>query len=261
MTCDTDMWHVTLDVWHVTHLGRWTSSPNFSFLALTVWELRYFEYISTNHHWMTELMNHGGVCRTAPATPGLLIKAGCLLNFRTKIFPKKFRSYVLQKESKKVKHLESWFRIKILRAKTFTKCSFHVCPPKIVKYGSLMSETQKIMKTVTTWGRKTDQEYLLNSWGNSQKKIVKEKYKRKLFDVKISPRFHLYEALKNLYNFAMTISQWKIELEKLELLPPDAAGPQDIPRRRVAQPGMAGPLFRYIICLENLQSFLNSTVS
>ena len=74
VTCDT--WHMTRDMWHVTHLGRWTFSPNFSSLAPTVWELYYFEYISTNHDWITELNNdrlcHRSVCRTGPTTPGLL---------------------------------------------------------------------------------------------------------------------------------------------------------------------------------------------
>ena len=59
-------------------------------------------------------------------------------------------------------------------------------------------------------------------------------------------------------NFAVTISQWKLELEKLELQPPVALGPQDIPYRSVARPELAGDLFRYINSLENLQSFLNS---
>ena len=53
VTCDT--WHVTL--WHVTHLGSLPFSPNFSSLALTVWELCYFEYISTKYHWMNDWIN------------------------------------------------------------------------------------------------------------------------------------------------------------------------------------------------------------
>ena len=78
MTCDTwhlthDMWHVTSDIWHATHDlwqvglgGRWSFSHNFSSLALTVFEWRCFEGS------VTDLINNKGVCRTAPATPGLL---------------------------------------------------------------------------------------------------------------------------------------------------------------------------------------------
>ena len=43
VTCD--MWHVTCDAWHVR--GGWTFCQNVSFLALMVWEWRYFEDIST----------------------------------------------------------------------------------------------------------------------------------------------------------------------------------------------------------------------
>ena len=38
-----DMWYVTGDRWQVTHGVRWTLSQNFSFLALTVWDLWGFE--------------------------------------------------------------------------------------------------------------------------------------------------------------------------------------------------------------------------
>ena len=41
MTCDK--WHVTPDMWHVTHGGGWTFSDNNSYLALTVWDLWYLE--------------------------------------------------------------------------------------------------------------------------------------------------------------------------------------------------------------------------
>ena len=33
-----DMWHWTLDTWHMTGVGRWTFSQKFSSLALMVWE-------------------------------------------------------------------------------------------------------------------------------------------------------------------------------------------------------------------------------
>ena len=42
-----DTWHVTCDTWHVTRdmLWGWTFSQNLSYLAHTVWERQYFEYI------------------------------------------------------------------------------------------------------------------------------------------------------------------------------------------------------------------------
>ena len=55
-----DMWHVTHDTWYVTcytwHMtggGRWTLSQNFSPLALTVWEWRCIEDISTKDDWLS----------------------------------------------------------------------------------------------------------------------------------------------------------------------------------------------------------------
>ena len=43
VTHDTDMWHVTRDMWHVTCCGGWTFSQNFSSLDLTVCDLWYYE--------------------------------------------------------------------------------------------------------------------------------------------------------------------------------------------------------------------------
>ena len=68
-----DMWQVTHDMWHVTGWGRWTFTQNFSSLALMVWEWKCTEDISTNHQSLSDLISNGGVYRTAPATPGLLI--------------------------------------------------------------------------------------------------------------------------------------------------------------------------------------------
>ena len=69
----TDPFHGNqCDMWHMTGGGRWTFSQNFSSLALTVWEWRCSEDISTKDDWLSYLMNDEGVCRTAPATPGLL---------------------------------------------------------------------------------------------------------------------------------------------------------------------------------------------
>ena len=65
------MWHVTCDTWHVTH-DTWHVSPLYllwfgCIYVLKVWSKR-----------VTQLMNCNGICRTAPATPGLVIT--CLMN-------------------------------------------------------------------------------------------------------------------------------------------------------------------------------------
>ena len=69
------MWHVTRDMWHVAcdmGGGGRTVSKNFSSVALTVWERQFFlTYLKKG--WMSDLINYKGVCRIAPATPGLLI--------------------------------------------------------------------------------------------------------------------------------------------------------------------------------------------
>ena len=39
--------------------------------------------IFTNHNWITELINHEAVYRTAPATPGLLIRANSALQSKS----------------------------------------------------------------------------------------------------------------------------------------------------------------------------------
>ena len=38
-----DMWYDTCDAWHVTCCGGWTLSQKFSSLALTVYDLWYYE--------------------------------------------------------------------------------------------------------------------------------------------------------------------------------------------------------------------------
>ena len=72
MTCD--MWHVTCDTWHVTHETQGVMNivskcqlPSSNGLEYTeFW--RYFHTPSLNPS-----ISKGGVWRTAPATPGLLI--------------------------------------------------------------------------------------------------------------------------------------------------------------------------------------------
>ena len=44
----------------------------FMFLALTAWDSWYVEDLEERDYLLTELFNHKGVCRTAPATLGLL---------------------------------------------------------------------------------------------------------------------------------------------------------------------------------------------
>ena len=51
----------------------WTLCKNCRFLALMVWDLWCFEDLEEKDRWLNESVNDGGVCRTAPATPGLLI--------------------------------------------------------------------------------------------------------------------------------------------------------------------------------------------
>ena len=67
-----DRWHVTCDTCHMTHSIWWTFSQNFSSLVLPVWDWECLEHILTKGS-LTELINYGGDCRTAPATPGLFM--------------------------------------------------------------------------------------------------------------------------------------------------------------------------------------------
>ena len=68
MTCDG--WHVTGDTWHMTddtwHVG-WTFCQNFRFGIESGWKI-----FRLKDEWRNHLINDRGVCRTAPATPGLL---------------------------------------------------------------------------------------------------------------------------------------------------------------------------------------------
>ena len=70
VTCDR--WHVTGDRWHMTHGVGWTFSYNFSSLALTVWDLWFFEDLEEKDQWVSDSVNKEAVRRTAPATRGLL---------------------------------------------------------------------------------------------------------------------------------------------------------------------------------------------
>ena len=77
-TCDTwhqtpDTWHLIPDAWYVTHGGGWTFSKNVCSLPLAVWVSWCFEGLEEKDEWLNQKMNHICVCRTSPATPGVLI--------------------------------------------------------------------------------------------------------------------------------------------------------------------------------------------
>ena len=73
VTCNT--WHVTNDMWHVTcdilHMEEGEHSPKLLGLGLGVklyWRFWGKWYVT---EWLNELISDKGVCRAAPATPGL----------------------------------------------------------------------------------------------------------------------------------------------------------------------------------------------
>ena len=62
------MWHGTRDMlWGVIILWKFQLPYFYGLWFMLSWRLG-------GKGWRTELMNYKGVCRTAPATPGLLIK-------------------------------------------------------------------------------------------------------------------------------------------------------------------------------------------
>ena len=73
-------------LWGVIHGIGWTCSQNVSSLALTVWELWYFEDLEEKDHWPTDRPNDRGVCRTAPVTP-CLIKTSLLRRLQAQTLP------------------------------------------------------------------------------------------------------------------------------------------------------------------------------
>ena len=79
VTCDIwhvtgDSWHMTYDTWHMTHGVSRTFPQNFSYLYFTGLGVMMYLKIwwKKMNHWMNQLMKHEDVCRTAPATLGLL---------------------------------------------------------------------------------------------------------------------------------------------------------------------------------------------
>ena len=64
-----DSWYMTRDMWHMTHVNilskfQLSRSNGLGFMKL---------WISGGKGWLTQIINDEAVCRTAPATPGLLI--------------------------------------------------------------------------------------------------------------------------------------------------------------------------------------------
>ena len=78
------MWHVTCDTWHVKHyiwhVTRYTQRVvnivSKLYFSSRLWLMIFgrFGGKGSLNQWMNQSLNDKGVCRTAPATPGLLIK-------------------------------------------------------------------------------------------------------------------------------------------------------------------------------------------
>ena len=68
------MWHVTCDTWHVTYdmllgvnnLSKFQLPSSSGLWFMILWRLR-------GKGWLTDWLSNEAECRTAPATPGLLI--------------------------------------------------------------------------------------------------------------------------------------------------------------------------------------------
>ena len=67
-----DTWNITCDTWRMTHGEGWIFSKNVPSLALMASVRQCFGDIFTKGHWLTYIIPKKGVCRTAPATPGML---------------------------------------------------------------------------------------------------------------------------------------------------------------------------------------------
>ena len=94
-TCDMwhmtwDTWQVTHDMWHMTHDmfggGGRTFSQNFSSLALTDCNLWYYEDLEEKADSISQWTNDKAVFRTAPTTPGLLIRWLQIIDITPSIF-------------------------------------------------------------------------------------------------------------------------------------------------------------------------------
>ena len=70
MQLKRDTWHVTCDMWHMTYKGWWAVSQNFRSLPIQLGSEGVLKILNKR---MTNSMYHGDACKTATATPGLLI--------------------------------------------------------------------------------------------------------------------------------------------------------------------------------------------
>ena len=75
------MWHLTCDTWYMTHDTRHVPLDTqgvmnfvlkFQVPIFNVLGVRKFWRYFHKDHWLTDFINNKGVCRRAPATPGLL---------------------------------------------------------------------------------------------------------------------------------------------------------------------------------------------
>ena len=89
-----DMWLVTYDTWHVTcdtqgvvNIASSCQLPSSNSLRYLVWKI----FPQTISQSEIQLISNGGDCRTAPATPGLLI----ILIFAVLTFNGSFFSFLL----------------------------------------------------------------------------------------------------------------------------------------------------------------------
>ena len=68
VTCDMYTWHMTCDRWGKVNLLSKCKFPN----SYSI-EWKSFEESFTKDESLNDWLNHKGVCRTAQATPGLLM--------------------------------------------------------------------------------------------------------------------------------------------------------------------------------------------
>ena len=129
MTCDIwhvtcDMWHVTRDMWHMTCDMLWgvnilSTFPLPSFYGL--WFMIFWRLggKGSRTDLINQLINDKGVCRTAPATPGLLNIGLCRTNLE-KVPPHAISSFLGAWKLKAISGLDTfWCPILILKAHLF----------------------------------------------------------------------------------------------------------------------------------------------
>ena len=78
------------------------------------WDLWFFEDLEEKHELISELINDGGVCRTAPATPGLLItfqKHIALVYFVKTVWDYMFSKTLKDKQNYNWTHPDSIFKV------------------------------------------------------------------------------------------------------------------------------------------------------